>query len=325
MGPEFAAIAPQGAKALFACSTGGHLSELVRLEDRIGANPDSLWVTFDTPQSRQMLEGRRVHYLPYIGPRDLKGTLAAGGSIRRLLKSERFDAAVSTGAAIAASALPLAAMAGVPATYVESVCRVNGPSATGRILQRIPGVSLRTPHESWAGGRWSACESILSDFRSAAIDEPKRPQKVFVTLGTIQGYRFDSIVDAMLASGYANDDTVWQLGYTERSDTLPGTSFAYLSPSEFNAAARDADVVVTHAGVGTLLELLASGIYPVMAVRRAARKEHVDDHQIEIADLVNATDIGAAVEGPQLTAEVIEHAATRRIIDGFRTKVAAEK
>ena len=29
------------------------------------------------------------------------------------------------------------------------------------------------------------------------------------------------------------------------------------------------------------------GIFPVQAVRRATRDEHVDDHQIEIAELVN--------------------------------------
>ncbi|QIG38547.1 glycosyltransferase [Microbacterium sp. 4R-513] len=262
---------------------------------------------------------------PTSAPRDLKGTLSAAPAIRRLLKAERFDAAVSTGAAIAASALPIAAWSGVPATYVESVCRLRGPSATGRILQRMPGVSLRTPHPVWAGGRWTACESILSDFRSAEIAYPERPAKLFVTLGTIQGYRFDSIVDALLASGYANDDTVWQLGDTTRTDALPGEVFSYLSPSEFSAAAREADVVVTHAGVGTLLELLSMGAYPVLAVRRASRKEHVDDHQTEIADLVNANDIGIAVEGPQLTAQVIEHAASRRIIDGFRTEVTAQQ
>ena len=48
-----------GGKALMICSTGGHLTELLRIESRVGANEDSLWVTFDTEQSRQQLEGRR--------------------------------------------------------------------------------------------------------------------------------------------------------------------------------------------------------------------------------------------------------------------------
>lgn len=315
-----AEIAPSGSKLLLICSTGGHLSELVRIEERIGINPDSVWLTFDTPQSRQMLAGRRVEYLPYIGPRDLKGTVAAVPAIRSVLKAEKFDAAVSTGAAIATTALPLARLAGVPATYVESVCRLLGPSATGRILQRIPGIALRTPHARWASKRWSLTDSILTDFRSETAPGRPRPQKVFVTLGTIRGYRFDSVIDAMLATGYANENTVWQLGDTRRAESLPGSVFDYMSPAEFASTAREADVVVTHAGVGTLLELLGMGIYPVQAVRRATRGEHVDDHQTEIADLVNAIDIGLAVDGPDLTAEAITHAAQRRIVDGLRTR-----
>jgi UDP-N-acetylglucosamine transferase subunit ALG13 len=315
MANAYAPVAPDHAKALLVCSTGGHLSELVRLESHIGENPDSLWVTFDTDQSRQLLAGRRVHYVPYIGPRDLRGTIAAGPAIHRLLKAEHFDVAISTGASIAASALPLAAAAGVPAVYVESVCRVRGPSTTGRLLQPVPGVALRTQHENWASKRWQLCDSILTDVHSEVVPAPHDPERLFVTLGTIQGYRFDSAIDAILSSGYANENTVWQLGYTSRSDSLPGRVYEYMSPKDFTEAARSADVVVSHAGVGTLLELFGMGVYPVLAVRRVERHEHVDDHQTEIAELVNGSDLGIAVEGPALTPGVIELATRRRIVD----------
>ncbi|MFT3886594.1 MAG: glycosyltransferase [Arachnia sp.] len=315
MTDAYLSVVPPSAKSFMICSTGGHLSELLRLEERIGVNPDSLWLTFDTLQARQMLRGRRVHYLPYIGPRDLRGTLAAIPEMCRLLRAERFDVALSTGAAIATSALPTAALHGIRAVYVESVCRVRGPSATGRILQRLPGISLYTQHAQWANRRWQACENILSDVHSEPADPQATPQRLFVTLGTIRGYRFDSIIDSVLASGYANENTVWQLGDTDRADDLPGTVHDYLTPSSFVAAATEADVVVTHAGVGTLLELLSMGIYPVLAIRRAARNEHVDDHQTEIAELVNGTDLGIAVDGPDLTANVLERAARRRVVD----------
>ncbi|MGC5172939.1 glycosyltransferase [Micromonospora sp. DT81.3] len=315
-------IAPMGAKALLVCSTGGHLSELIRLEAQLGVNPESLWVTFDTPQSRELLEGRRMIALPYIGPRDLKGTLRAMPVLRRALQAESFEVAVSTGAAVAVAALPLAVLAGVPATYVESVSRVHGPSSTGRILELVPGVRLRTPHPQWSRGRWAPAHSVLSDFRSVPAATRAVPRKVFVTLGTIRGYRFDSVVDAMLRTGYANDETVWQLGDTDRSDSLPGTVHQYMSPDDFARTALEADAVVTHAGVGTLLELLGMGIYPVQAVRRAHRREHVDDHQTEIARLVNELDIGVAVDGPELTGSAIERAASRRIVDGLRAGAA---
>jgi UDP-N-acetylglucosamine transferase subunit ALG13 len=209
-------------------------------------------------------------------------------------------------------------MAGVPSTFLESVCRMHGHSATGRLLQRIPGVELRTQHARLADSRWKVSPSILEDFTSELAPQPRPIRRVFITLGTIRGYRFDSVIDAFLATGLANEETVWQLGDTKRDDKLPGRVFDYMSPDDITRAAREADVVVTHAGVGTLIELLAMGIFPVLAVRRLSRQEHVDDHQTELADFVTAKDIGVAVEGPELNAAVLEHAARRRIIDGLR-------
>lgn len=304
---------PTGGKALLVASTGGHLSELLRLTPTFEPGPDSLWVTFRTPQSEALLEGRRVHYLPYIGPRDVRGTLRAVPQVHELVRREHFDLAVSTGAAIAVSALPVTAAAGVPSTYIESVCRLAGPSLTGRILARLPRVALRTQHPQWADGRWHTHPSVLDEYRSVPRERPRNGGRLFVTLGTIRGYRFDSLVDAVLASGLADDRTVWQLGDTHRDD-LPGRAVAELPPDEYARCAVEADVVVSHAGVGTLLDLLALGVYPVQGVRRAVRGEHVDDHQLQIADLVRERDLGIPVEGPHLTRDVLEHAATRRVV-----------
>lgn len=302
-----------GAKALLVASTGGHLSELARVATRMGLSDDSLWVTFRTVQSETMLRGRRVVYLPYIGPRDLKRTLQSFPLFRRLIADENFDGILSTGAAVATAAMAAGRLAGIPCTYIESFGRIDSPSATGRILERMPGVQLRTQHSSWNRRRWTQHPSVLEDFR-AVPRQAREPGRLFVTLGTISPYRFDALVDSVLATGLAGDDTVWQLGSTTRSD-LPGTVVDYLSPGEFSRAATEADAVITHAGVGTLVEMLGLGVYPVMAVRRSRRREHVDDHQEQVADLVNSQGIGCVVEAPELKVSHLRHAASMRIED----------
>lgn len=300
-------------KMLLAASTGGHIAQLVRLAPGLGATDDSLWVSFDSPQTRSLLRDKRTLLVPYIKPRDWRGTLKAVGQIDKALSVEDFDAAVSTGAALAAAALPVARRRGIPALYIESVSRVLGPSLAGRMLYHSRLAEMRTQHRSWAGGRWGLHPSVLETFSIEDRPAPEgRPLKIFVTLGTIQGYRFDTLVDALLATGLMGEDTTWQLGYTTRDD-LPGRVVQDMDAASFDRALHEADVVVTHAGVGTILGLLEAGVYPVAVVRRASRNEHVDDHQAQIAGLMNDTRIGTAVEIEDVTAQVLLEAAARRI------------
>lgn len=300
-------------KMLLAASTGGHIAQLVRLAPGLGATDDSLWVSFDSPQTRSLLRGKRTLLVPYIKPRDWRGTLKAVGQIDKALAGEDFDAAVSTGAALATAALPVARRRGIPALYIESVSRVLGPSLTGRMLYHSRLAEMRTQHRSWAGGRWGLHPSVLETFSIEDRVAPEgRPLKIFVTLGTIQGYRFDTLVDALLATGLMGEDTTWQLGYTTRDD-LPGRVVQDMDAASFDRAIHEADVVVTHAGVGTILGLLEAGVYPVAVVRRASRNEHVDDHQAQIAGLMNDSRIGTALEIEDMTAEVLLEAAARRI------------
>ncbi|MDY0910377.1 glycosyltransferase [Microbacterium sp. CFBP9034] len=316
--PHLAPETPR--KLLLAASTGGHIAQLSRLAPGLGADDDSLWISFDAPQTRSLLAGRRTLMVPYIRPRDWRSTAEAFRLINAALASERFDAAVSTGAALALAALPAARMRGIPTLYIESVSRVQGPSLSGRALYALRTTEMRTQHPGWAHGRWGVHPSVLETFDSEPRGTaPVQPLKIFVTLGTIEGYRFDSLVDAVLATGLAGPDTTWQLGYTRRDD-LPGRVVQQMDAQDFEMTAREADLVVTHAGVGTILGLLEMGVYPVAAVRRSARSEHVDDHQEQIAALLRQIGIGSALEVEDLDAAVLLEAASLRIASGTQTR-----
>ncbi|WP_199182418.1 glycosyltransferase [Cryobacterium sp. Y11] len=316
-------LPPTQRKLLLVASTGGHLAQLVRLAPGLGASQSSLWITFDSMQSRSLLVGRRRIHVPYVRPRDYVGMMRAAIIVRRVLKHETFDGAVSTGAGLAVAALPQAAIRGVPSLYIESVSRVEGPSLSGRMLAASRLVSVRTQHPAWANERWKTYPSVLSTYQSLRRDAPKRPS-LFVTLGTIEGYRFDSLVDAVLASGLADERTVWQLGFTTGRADLPGDVYQMMPTARFVTAALTADVVITHAGVGTFMGLLELGIFPVIVTRRKHRGEHVDDHQMQIAELAESLGVARAVDAPDLTADVIRFAASRAIDTGVRIRIPAE-
>lgn len=301
-------------KYLFVASTGGHLAQLVRMAASMDASPDSLWMTFESPQSRSLLAGLRVEFVPYVKPRDWMAVLRTQRITRGLLRRERFDLVVSTGAAIALGVFPVAAGRGMPRRYIESVSRIDGPSLTGRIVHGMRLAETFTQHPAWSGGRWREHPSVLAQF--APVDGAPRsdgPLRLFVTLGTIRPYRFDALIDAVLASGLADEHTVWQLGETTRTD-LPGRAETQIPAAEFDRLATEADVVITHAGVGTVLALLEMGIHPVVVPRRAFRAEHVDDHQAQIARLVGELGVASPREAPGLDADAIRFAASRRTI-----------
>lgn len=299
-------------KFLFAASTGGHLAELVRLADRFDASDDSVWVTFDTSQSRSILTGRRVVYVPYIRPRDVKGVIEGARISRRLVREETFDCAVSTGAALALSVLPQTRIAGIRSVYIESVSRLDGPSMSGRLIALMHAAELYTQHDSWADRRWRVIPSVLESFKSSEAMTDIVTPKLFVTLGTIQGYRFDRLVDAVLQSGLANAETVWQLGATSRTG-LPGRVRSHMGADDFENAVKEADLVITHAGVGTILQSLELGKHPIVVPRSKSHSEHVDNHQFQIAQKVQQMGVGEVLTPEQFSVDRLISASKRYV------------
>lgn len=298
-------------RILFVASTGGHLAQLNRLSSAMPHIESSTWLTFESEQSKSLLAGRPVVYVPYISPRGIAGIVPTYRAVHALLRQEHFDRVVSTGAGIAIGAFLAARVRRIPTLYIESVSRVNGPSLTGKLTAIFRLAALRTQHRGWAHGQWRIHPSVLSEFEPFArpnVPERDRALRIFVTLGTISPYRFDTLVDSIVSLLRPDDEVIWQLGETCRDD-LPGVSSRMMSAPDFAAEAQAADVVVTHAGVGTILDLLERGIHPVVVPRRQHRAEHVDNHQAQISALVASIEVATVREATEIDREDVLFAA----------------
>jgi UDP-N-acetylglucosamine transferase subunit ALG13 len=298
-------------------SGGGHLTELLRISEDIAASRDSLWVTFDTPQSRSVLRGRRTLHVPYVPPRGLSQALKAAHLSRDVVRDEDFDLCLSSGAAVAMSVLPIAAAQGVPTVFIESLARTEGPSLTGRLLRAVPRVRTMTQYAEWSSRGWPFAGNLLDDWSSEAVEIGGRPTRILVTLGTIRPYRFDRAVDAVLRLLRPGHEVTWQLGSTTRAD-LPGEVHEWLRFDELCRLTDEADVVVTHAGVGTILQVLEAGKSPVLAVRERDHGEHVDDHQQEFARLLDSRSLGVVLDFDAPVADTLDVAFRRRVTSQLR-------
>ena len=284
-----------GQVVLGVASTGGHLAQLERWATILEFSRSSTIVTFQSPQAKRLERSWNLKYVDYLKPRDGVGAVRALRQLRPILNDANPDVVLSTGAAIALPAAISARAKAVPFVYLESVSRFDGPSLTGKLLRFVPGVDRYCQHPGYGAG-WREVDSLLGLY--AVAERPSlgkdRPLRVFVTLGTIRPYGFDRLIATVLSFVTDSDEIIWQLGESSPSLDLVGESVAYMTSEAFDAAVRWADIVVTHAGVGSLLAILEGGRLPLVMARSAAFGEHVDDHQSQV--LMRLCSLGLAID-----------------------------
>lgn len=106
---------------------------------------------------------------------------------------------------------------------------------------------------------------------------------IFITLGT-QDKHFDRLLKAVYKLE-TNEKIVAQIGSTEFKSSKPEEKFEihkFLSNEEFEKYMDEARVVITHAGVGTIVYGLKKHKKMIVAARLKKYGEHVNDHQLQI-------------------------------------------
>lgn len=268
---------------LLVCSGGGHLRQLEGFAERLGIEPErQVWATFRNALSESLLAGRRVEYLPFTAPRDVPNLARVTRYAWRVLNRGVFSAAISTGSSPALAFLPLASVKGIPCYYIESAARADGPSLTGRIIERVPRIRTYCQYPGWADRRWLYRGSVFDGFQPLPAAGRGRPRRAVVSVGTQRGYPFTRLFEKVVPMLADFDEVLYQSGDADVS-SLGITGIESLQHAELQEAIRHADVVITHAGVGAALTALGVGKHPILVPRSVAHGEHVDDHQIQVA------------------------------------------
>ena len=137
---------------------------------------------------------------------------------------------------------------------------------------------------------------------------------IFVTVGTNEA-RFERLL-AAVACLRVDEPVFVQHGHSSATAPPGAEVVDFLGFEEMIETMRRARVIVTHAGVGSMMVALAQGKRPVVVPRLHAFGEAVDDHQLQlgrrfagagIVTLVEEpTDVFAAISG-------VDHAASIEI------------
>ena len=128
-------------RVLFVCSSGGHLLLLSQLRPW-WADHDRRWVTFRKLDAESLLSGERVAWAHHPTQRNVPNALRNLRLAWRLLRRDRPDVLVSSGAGVAFPFFVIARLLRIPTVYIEAYERVDGPSLSGRLCYPLSSLFL---------------------------------------------------------------------------------------------------------------------------------------------------------------------------------------
>ena len=121
-------------RILFATSGGGHLAQCLKLRPWFERHERS-WVTFDMLSVRSLLGDEQAHWAHFPTTRHIGNLLRNLVLANRLLRRERPDVIVSTGAGVAVPFFWLSRCYGVVTVFIEVYDRIDLATMTGKLVQ----------------------------------------------------------------------------------------------------------------------------------------------------------------------------------------------
>ena len=109
----------------------------VRISVKFWENKNRFWVTFDKEDARSILAGEKVYHCYYPTNRNLKNLFRNTFLALKVLRKERPDLLISSGAAAAVPFFYIAKLMRKKLIYIEVYDRIDKPTLTGRLVYPI--------------------------------------------------------------------------------------------------------------------------------------------------------------------------------------------
>ena len=279
------------------CSGGGHWIEMQRLLPAFEGSAVDLVFVSTHAAGDAVQAGRPYYQIRNATRRDRLAFAVLAVQLARILRKERPEVVVTTGAAPGLVALALARwLCGSRTVWIDFDRRRRAPVDVGAVGP--------------AGGRRLAGPV-------AAPGAPGRPALlgrgavIFVTVGSM--FPFDRLVRAMdaWAAAHPEEEVLAQIGdggfepWHMRWQRL-------LDRAPFDDTVRRARLVVAHAGVGSVVTARTLGRPVVVLPRRRQLGEHTCDHQVETVGWLRGRPGIHVADGEEDLAARIAEAAGRR-------------
>ena len=117
-------------------SSGGHLAHLYMLKP-FWNNKERFWVTFNKQDANSLLKNEKVYNCYFPTNRNFKNLIKNTILAFKVLKKEKPDLIISSGAAVAVPFFYIGKLMGAKLIYIEVFDRIDKPTLTGKLVYTI--------------------------------------------------------------------------------------------------------------------------------------------------------------------------------------------
>lgn len=117
-------------------SSGGHLAHLYMLKP-FWQNKERFWATFDKEDARSLLQGEKIYPMYYPSNRSVKALIINTRRAIKILRRERPDLIISSGAAPAIPFFWIGKLMGAKTIYIEVFDRIDKSTIAGRFCYPV--------------------------------------------------------------------------------------------------------------------------------------------------------------------------------------------
>lgn len=263
-------------------SPGGHFELLDALAPAYADLPHRFLMPPSPQAERLRAEGVVVERL--INPRRSPIRLVPNvAQSLRLALRHRPRIVVTSGAGLAVPFSIIAKLLGAKLIFIETMARVDGASASGRILYPwsdhflVQWKELRSCYP-----RAEVCRPALLEEIPQSAEAVSERRGTFVATGNHnQPFgRLLKAADEAAERGLLPQPVLAQTGPALSCRPRHMEVVPALPPGEVERLIRERAVIICHGGAGLIARCLRAGRRPLVLARRREHGEHVNDHQV---------------------------------------------
>lgn len=117
-------------------SSGGHLTHLYMLKE-FWNDKERFWVTFDKMDASSILKDEKKYSCYFPTNRNIKNLIKNTFLAIKVLRKEKPDLIISSGAAIAVPFFYIGKIMGAKTVYIEVFDRIDKPTMTGKLVYPV--------------------------------------------------------------------------------------------------------------------------------------------------------------------------------------------